>query len=396
MRCGEMVVRTSEMRAFLPSCWRCRACSKYYDVCAINVEFGGIAPFSFPSISFLAEGILHGFIKLSKELAPLPFSCTLCGFCGTQCITLPLHFIWDSPAELIEGIRSMFVEEGAVPEKISEVLNNLAVTGNPFKFSPSAKTKWEDGCTVSIDEFSRKNEYLLFVGDAAFIEETKSIVRSVAILLNTAKVNYGTLKEKEIDSGNTARELGEYGLFEELVRKNIEIFKERGVKKVITISPHDYHVFSTYYPQFGFKFEEVWHHTQFLSKLLTEGRIRPSKNINKTITYHDSCILGRYYEIFDAPRNVIKAIPGVKFVELKQNRLFALCCGGGGGRMWYDVPEEPVKKRLSDIRVSQARNAGAEILTTACPYCKSMLLASNNLGEILIKDVAEVLAESLL
>ena len=385
------------MRAFLPSCWRCRACSKYHDACAIYVEFGGIAPFSFPSISFLAEGILHGFIKLSKDLAPLPYSCTLCGFCGTQCITLPLHSIWDSPAELVEGIRSMFIEEAAVPEKISEVLNNLTMTGNPFKFPQSAKTKWEDGCTVPVEEFAtEKNGYLLFVGDAAFIEETKSIVRSVAALFKKAGVNYGTLKEKEIDSGNTARELGEYGLFEELVRKNIETFKERGVRKVITISPHDYHVFTTYYPEFGFRFEEVWHHTQFLSKLITEGKIKPSKKANKTITYHDSCILGRYYNIFDPPRDIVKAVAGEGFVELKQNRLFALCCGGGGGRMWYDVPEEPFKKRISDIRVSQAREAGAGIITTACPYCKSMLLESDNLGEIIVTDVAELLAESSL
>jgi len=392
-----MLVRTSELRAFLPSCWRCRACYKYYAACAINVEFGGIAPFSFPSISFLAEGILHGFIKLSKELAPLPFSCTLCGFCGTQCITLPLHFIWDSPAELIEGIRSMFIEGGAVPEKISEVLNNLAVTGNPFRFPPSARIEWEDGLTIPVKEFTgEENGYLLFVGDAAFIEETKSVVRSVALLLNAAGVNYGTLKEKEIDSGNTARELGEYGLFEETVRKNIEIFRERGVKRVITMSPHDYHVFYTYYPKLGFRFEEVWHHSQFLSRVITEGKIKPIKEVNKTVTYHDSCILGRYYEIFDAPRNIIQAIPGVKFVELKQSRLFALCCGGGGGRMWYDVPEEPIRKRLSDVRVSHAREAGAEIITTACPYCKSMLLASSNLGETTVKDVAELLAESSL
>jgi Fe-S oxidoreductase len=391
-----MVVKTVEMRAFLPSCWRCRACFKQYDTCAISVEFGGIAPFSFPSITFMAEGILHGLIKLSKELAPVPFSCTLCGFCGTQCITLPLHSIWESPAELVEGIRSMFVEEAAVPAKISEVLNNLAVSGNPWKFPQSTKIRWEDECTFPIKDFTKeKSEYLLFVGDAALIEETKSIVRSVAELLYKAGVNYGTLKEKEVDSGNTARELGEYGLFEDLAGKNIKAFKEYGVRKVITVSPHDYHVFFTYYPKLGFRFEEVWHHTQFLNKLTKEGKIKPNKKVDKTVTFHDSCILGRYYKAFDPPREIIKGVPGAKFVELRQNRLFALCCGGGGGRMWYDVPEEQIKTRISNIRVSQARDVGAETIVTACPYCKSMLLASDNLGEITIEDVAEFLSESI-
>ncbi|MEM2424737.1 MAG: (Fe-S)-binding protein [Candidatus Bathyarchaeia archaeon] len=362
----------------------------------MNREFG-IAPYSFTSIIFMADGFFDGILRPSRELAPVPFACTLCGSCAFFCITVPLHAIWDSPAELVEGIRSLFIEEGALPTKVTEVLDNLASYGNPWRLPQSMKVKWEDECTVPVRDFTKeKCEYLLFMGDAAFIDETKSTIRSVAELLHKAGVNYGTLKEKEIDSGGTARELGEYGLFGELVEKNIKTFKEYGVRKVITLSPHDYHTFLTYYPKFGFKFEEVLHHTQFLNKLINEGKIKPSGRIDKIVTFHDSCILGRYYNKFEPPREIIKSIPGVRFVELKQNQIFSLCCGGGGGRMWYDVPEEKIKVRVSDIRVSQARDAKAEIITTACPYCKSMLLASENLEEIKVEDVAELLLKSTL
>jgi len=362
----------------------------------MNREFG-IAPYSFTSIIFMADGFFDGILRPSRELAPVPFACTLCGSCAFFCITVPLHAIWDSPAELVEGIRSLFIEEGALPTKVTEVLDNLASYGNPWRLPQSMKVKWEDECTVPVRDFTKeKCEYLLFMGDAAFIEETKPVLKSISELLSIACVNYGTLKEKEKDSGNTARELGEYGLFEELVRKNIKMFTEYDVKKIIAISPHDYHAFKTYYPKLGYRFDEVLHYTQILEKLIKESKIKPSEGIDKLITYHDSCILGRYYGIYETPREIIKSIPEAKFVEMRENRLFSLCCGGGGGRIWYDVPEEKYRTRIPDVRITQAKEIGAKIIVTACPYCKTMLLSAENLGEIAIKDVSELVLESVL
>jgi len=390
------MIKPIEIEASLKSCMGCCACFRQqFNACPIYEEFG-IPPYSFTSIAFLAEGLFEGIFQPSPELAPIPFSCTLCGFCSTRCITVPLHFKWDSPAEIVEGIRSLFIENAAVPPKISEVLNNLSTFGNPWGLPLTAKVRWEKECKSPIPDYTKsRNEYLLFVGDAAFIDECKSILKSVAELLQAAGIDFGTLKDKEIDSGDTARELGEYGLFEELSRKNIKIFKEYGVKKVITISPHDYLAFTVNYPQMGFEFDEIYHHTQILSELLKSGKIRPAKNVAKTITYHDPCFLGRYHHIFEQPREIINAIPGVRFVEMKQNRMDSFCCGGGGGRMWYDVPEETVRTRISNIRVSHAAEVRAEVIATACPYCKSMLLAADNLGEIVVKDVAELLSESI-
>jgi Fe-S oxidoreductase len=390
------MIKPSEIEASLKSCMGCCACFRQqFNACPIYEEFG-IPAYSFTSIAFLADGIFEGIFQPSLELAPIPFSCTLCGFCATRCITVPLHFKWDSPAEIIEGIRSLFVEKAAVPPKVSEVLNNLSTFGNSWGLPPSAKIRWEKECKSPIPDYTKsRNEYLLFVGDAAFIDECRPAVKSVVELLVAAGIDFGTLKEKEIDSGNTARELGEYGLFEELCMKNIKMFKEYGVKKIITLSPHDYHVFKVNYPEMGFGFEEIYHHTQILYELLRGGKIRPAGKVTKTITYHDPCYLGRYHHIFEQPREIIKAIPGVRFIEMRQNRVESFCCGGGGGRMWYDVPEEKVRTRISNIRVSHAAEVKAEVIATACPYCKSMLSAADNLGEIVVKDVAELLLESV-
>jgi Fe-S oxidoreductase len=362
----------------------------------MNKEFQGITPYSFMSIAMLADDILDGRLKITSELSPIPFSCTLCAYCAAQCLVPPLHYIYDSPTELVEGVRSLFIEAGAVPPKITEVLNNLALTGNAWKLPPVARVQWEKESAVPIPNYSKsQNEYLLFIGDAAFIDETKPAVKSLAELLHRARVNFGTLKEKELDSGSTARELGEYGLFEELAQKNIKTFKEYGVTKIIAISPHDYHTLLVDYPKLGYEFEGVYHYTQILDQLLKDGKITPEKPIPKRITYHDSCFLGRYHQIFNPPRNIIKAIPQTIYIEMKQNQKLSFCCGGGGGRLWYDVPEEPTKQRIPNIRVTHAKQAKAQIIATACPYCKSTLTAADNLNDITVKDITELLDESV-
>lgn len=376
-------------------CKRCAGCFRRpYTACPIYEEFGRIPPFSPPSIIFLGSTILFKQLKASTELAVIPYTCTLCGFCGVSCGQFLLHLRWETPTRLLEGIRSLFIEEGAVPAKVSEVLNNLSKFGNPWGLSPSSRTVWEKDLDIKVPEYTSEKEYLLFVGDAAFIDETKPVLRSLVSLLSAADVSFGTLKEREVDSGDIARELGEYGLFEELARKNIETFKKHHVKKIIAVSPHDYNAFVVDYPRLGFK-AEVYHYTQLLDQLIIEGKLKPTKSIMKTITYHDPCFLGRYHGVFDPPRRIIQAIPGAKLVEMERKGRYAFCCGGGGGRMWYD-PEEPVRTRISNIRVDHARNAGANIIATACPYCKSMLLASDNLGEMHVKDLAEILAEACL
>jgi len=387
-------MRTFEVERAIQSCVKCTICYKsLFEICPIYEEFG-IPPFSPPGIFYLADGIASRYVKMSPETATVPFACNMCGACSKRCISGDL-FNYDYPTELIEGIREQFVEAGELPEKITEALTNFATSGNAWRLPNSKRVEWEKDSRVTVPDYAKEqNEYLLFIGDASLIEETHIMPKAIAKLLRKGGVDFGTLKEGEVDSGNEARELGESGLFEELARVNIETFKRLQVKKIITISPHDYNTFCNDYPKLGMKFEKVYHYTEIISDLIKEGKIEISGEIPKTVTFEDPCHLGRYNGIYEAPREIIKAIPGVKFVEMQRNFDESFCCGGGGGRMWYD-PDTYRKQRISDIRVRHAKEAGADIIATACPYCLSMLKGAGNLGDISVKDVGELAMESM-
>jgi Fe-S oxidoreductase len=386
-------VREVEIKRAVKNCFKCTRCrASGGDLCPINKEFG-IAPFAAPSIFFLADAIFDGIVKMDSAVSTVPFSCTMCGQCSKRCPAPDLHFQYEYPTKLIEGIRALFVENGAVPESINEVLRNLGTTGSMWLLPKSQRVEWEKKCNIRVPDYAReRNEFLLFIGDASLIPETQNIPRSIAQLLQKAGLDFGTLKEEELDSGNEARELGETGLFEDLARQNIETFNKLSVKKIITISPHDYQAIRNDYPKLGLK-AEVYHYTQIISDLMRKGKLRPHNKIAKRITYHDPCHLGRYNGIYEEPRSIIRMVPGVTLVEMSQTRDDAFCCGAGGGRMWYD-PQDNRKQRISDVRVTHAKTVDADIIATACPYCLTNLQGSGNLGNIVVKDIAEIVLEA--
>jgi len=388
-------MREIEVKSAATQCQKCVKCINLRpDVCAMHEEYKSQA--LTPSAIFLmADVILDGELEPTVERSITPFSCTMCGACAAACYSMFIHYEWEYPTKLIEGVRELFVEQGAIPEEISKVLRNMYNTKNAWGLPQSQRVDWEKKGGMSIPDFSKeRNEFLLYVGDASLIAETQHVPASIAKLLHEGGVDFGTLKEEEADSGNEIRELGESGLFEAIAEENIETFAKLGVKKIITISPHDYQAFCTDYPALGMD-GEVYHYTQILDGLIREGKIKLTKGISKTVTFQDPCHLGRYNQIYEAPRNILKAIPGVKLVEMPSSRKDAFCCGGGGGRMWYDDPAKYRKQRISDIRVRHAKGVGAEVIATACPYCLSMLVAAGNLGATSVKDVAELVLESL-
>jgi len=376
-------------------CMKCTDCFKPSDICPINEESGGISPFSPPGVFYLTEGILKGYVEMSRETAIVPFSCNLCGACAKKCLRGTIFFAYpDYPMAIFEGIRELFVERGQVPEKIAETLRNLSTTKNAWRLPKSARVEWEKKSEVSIPRYGKDgHEFLLFIGDASLIAETQHIPGVVAKLLQKGGVDFGTLKEEEVDSGNEAREMGESGLSEELAQQNIKTFKQFSVKKVITISPHDYHTFRFDYPSLGMEFEGLYHYTEIISDLIKEGKIKLTKKIPKTVTYQDPCHLGRFNGIYEAPRDMIKAVPGVKFVEMRRNFDEGFCCGAGGGRMWYDP--EIRRQPIADVRVRHTKEVDAEIIATACPYCLNNLKAAGNLDNISVKDVGELVLESM-
>jgi Fe-S oxidoreductase len=360
----------------------------------MHEEFG-IAPFSPAGIFYLADGIGDGYVEMSAETSVVPFSCTMCGACGESCFTGGelSSVIYDVPTRMIEAVRGMFVEAGKVPEEVSDLFRSLITFKNAWRLPKTERVGWEKKCEISVPDYAQEhNEFLLFVGDASLIEETRHIPCVVARLLRQGGVDFGTFKEEEVDSGHEAREMGEEELSKELARENIEMFKQFSVKKVITLSPHDFDTFRHDYPKLGMEFE-VYHYTEVISDLIKEGKIKLTKEIPKAVTYQDPCHLGRYNQIYDGPRSVIKAIPGVEFREMVRNFNKAFCCGVGGGRMWYDPKASP-RQRISDIRVRDAKEVGADIIATACPYCLSNLKAAGNLDNVSIKDIAELVLES--
>jgi Fe-S oxidoreductase len=214
-------------------------------------------------------------------------------------------------------------------------------------------------------------------------------------ILHHAGVKFAILGNKEKNSGDTARRMGNEFLFQQMAMENIELFQKHDVKKIITIDPHAYNTFKNEYPDLGLE-AEVYHHTEVLAKLIEEGRIRPVKEINQRVTYHDSCYLGRYNDRYDAPRFILHSIPGVELVEMTRNRENGMCCGAGGGMMWM---EETEGVRVNVARTEQALEVKPDIIGTACPYCLTMISDGTKAKEVEDQvntlDVVEILMQSL-
>jgi Fe-S oxidoreductase len=220
------------------------------------------------------------------------------------------------------------------------------------------------------------------------------VAQAVGKLLKLAGVNFGILGAEESCCGDPARRLGNEYLFQMQAQGNIELLKNYGVKKIVTGCPHCYNTIKNEYPQFGGEFEVI-HHTEFIARLLQEGRLRIANGAGGVLTYHDACYLGRYNDIFEAPRQILSDIPGITLVEMERNLERGFCCGAGGGHMWL---EEHGGRRINELRTEQAIDTKAQIVATACPYCLQMfedgIKAKAAEESLKTMDIAELIAES--
>jgi Fe-S oxidoreductase len=221
----------------------------------------------------------------------------------------------------------------------------------------------------------------------------KKVAAATANILNRAGVDFGILGVEEVCCGESIRKTGNEKLFKHLARENIKTFIEHGVKRILVSSPHCYHTFKNEYPEFKVTFEVV-HISQFLRQLIDEGRLSPTREYGKKVTYHDPCYLGRHNDIFDEPREILEIIPGLELSEMAESREDSLCCGMGGGRIWMETPQS---ERFSNFRLKQAIGVGAEVLATSCPYCitqfEDSMLTLEGSEVIQIKDITEILQE---
>lgn len=322
------------------------------------------------------------------------WACTTCRNCEEQCPVMNEHV-----DKIIDLRRYLVLTEGKMDADAQRAMQNIERQGNPWGLNRKERENWreirEDVYIPTVKELKKQGvefDYLFWVGSmGSYDNRSQKIALSFAKLLNEAGVKFAILGSKEKNSGDTARRLGNEFLFQELATKNIEEFANNEVKKIVTIDPHAYNVFKNEYPDFGLEVE-VYHHTELLAKLVKEDRLVPKNEVNETITFHDSCYLGRYNEVYDPPREILKSIPGVKLIEMERSRETGMCCGAGGGLMWM---EEDTGSRINVARTEQAIATKCSTISSGCPYCLTMLSdgtkANEVEGDVKTMDIAEIL-----
>lgn len=308
----------------------------------------------------------------------------------------PLH-IEHIPA-IIDMRRYMTMTEGNVPAELQTTLQNLESQSNPWGFNNQKRADWAQGLNVkTMAETKGDVEYLFWVGcSGSFDERYKKVTRSIANVLNEAKVSFAILGTEEKCNGDTARRAGNEYLADSQIRENIESFKKYKVRKVVTGCPHCFNTIKNEYPDFGFEPEEVIHHSEFLSRLVQEKKITPKKGVVESLTYHDSCYLGRHNKIYDEPRKALESVSKENTLrEMPRSREKGFCCGAGGARMWM---EETQGERVNVNRASEAIASGAKTIATACPFCMTMMrdgvAAHNKEKEVEVLDIAELLSSN--
>lgn len=318
------------------------------------------------------------------------WACTTCRACMQACPVLIEHI------DMIVDVRRGYVAGAKIPDTARTALRKMGDTGNPWGLPQDDRMRWADGLAVPLAAEKKEFEYLYWVGCAgAYDPRNQKVTRQVLSLLSRAGVDFAVLGLEEMCCGESARRLGEEGLFQlgmvEMVR---EVFRTYNVRKVITQCPHCFNTFRNEYPQFGVEVETI-HHSVLLRDLIDRGKIVPVKSINRLVAFHDSCYLGRHNDLYDAPREALQAVPGITVNEPEKSRERGFCCGAGGGGMWLEVPG----KRINHIRFDQLMKTGANATGSACPYCLTMFddaIKFHDLEDsVQAKDIAEIIAESL-
>ncbi|MEO8844697.1 MAG: (Fe-S)-binding protein [Kofleriaceae bacterium] len=321
------------------------------------------------------------------------WACTTCGACQEVCPVFIEH-----PLKILQMRQNLVLEQEKTPPELQRTYRNIERQSNPWGIGNDQRMDWAKDLDVKLIEDHPNPEYILWVGcagafDARIIKQTRAMIK----VLNTAGVEYAVLGHSEACTGDPARRTGNEMLFQALAEQNIETLKAANAKKVVTSCPHCLHTLRHDYPQFGGNFEVV-HHTQLIDHLYRTNKLR-SDEMNApvgSITYHDSCYLGRWNREFDAPREVLKAVGIPNIVEMPRNKQHGFCCGAGGGRMFM---EEHEGQRVNENRTNEIIEAQVDAVAVACPFCNIMLTdgmkTANVEDKIQVLDIAELVARSI-
>lgn len=361
-------VRHIEHADIVHRCFRCGYCkfpSDYVDFNCPSYKAFGWDTFSPGGRMWLTRAWLSGELKSSARFAHIMFSCAACDNCKEQCVFPRFK---DYLPEIFQEARAELVNEGIIPPEVRDYFKAIMIHGNPYHMPQAERDNWAAG--LDLEPFNGQ-EYLYYVGCVgSYDEEGKKMARKVAQLLKRAGLSFGILGKDETCDGNDVRSMGEMGLFCKLMEENLEKWRSRGVRKIVTLDPHAMNAFKKFYA-FSPKEVQIYHFTEIIQKLLREGKLKLDHRSEK-VTYHDPCYLGRQNGIYLPPRDVLKAVVGDNLLEMRRNGVNAFCCGGGGGNFFTDLLGRKENSPAS-VRIREARATGAKYVVTACPLCTKML-----------------------
>lgn len=319
------------------------------------------------------------------------WQCTTCMACVQECPVMIEHL--DS---IIDMRRDLVLTESKFPSELNAVFKSLETNYSPWAFNPADRAKWAEGLGVKTMAEDSNCEYLFWVGCAgSYDERYKKVSQSFSKLMQIAGVEFRILGTQEKCNGDTARRLGNEYLAQMFMMENVETLNHYKVQKIVTACPHCFHSLKNEYKQFGGHFE-VYHHTELIDEMIASKKILLNGNNNSDVTYHDSCYLGRYNEVYDAPRKSLSAVEGINLIEMSRNKDKGFCCGAGGGRLFLEDDEGG---RINEERTKEALATNAETIASACPFCMTMMTDGvkhfNKTEEVKVKDIAEIILENL-
>ena len=383
--------------------YSCAVCGRCTEVCPAHISGKTLSPMHI--VENLKEHVLEtgpGIIRGDDQQESKPligrwiqeealWDCLTCGACVQVCPVGVEHI-----DTIVDMRRNLVMEQAQMPETAMGALLSMEQRGHPWRGTTYTRTDWAEGMDIRTIAEHPDAEVLFWVGCTPALEQrSQNIARAMASILKRAGVDFAILGTEETCTGDPARRMGNEYLYQILAQQNIDTFNRYNVKKVVTICPHCFNTIKNEYPHLGGNYE-IQHYSEFVAQLIQEGKIKPVVTIESTVAYHDSCYLGRHNGVYESPREIANAIPGLKLTEMERNRERGFCCGAGGGHMWL---EESRGRRVNHVRTDQFLETDADTVGVSCPFCLQMFvegLETNDQGKTKqAKDLLEILNESL-